>query len=606
MHRPSRRSARVAFRLACGIASVAVLAVGAGSARAEADPRALIARAVQEGRREVTIPPGVYRMEPLAGEKIVIPIRSAYDLTIAADGVTVVCTRGTRTLEFAGCSNVTLRGLTITYDPPNFTQGRVDAVAPDLGWIDVRIDHGYPREAWSRVEIVDPATRYRRRGMPFLWGATAAMQEPDVVRVSLKGIGAAAPVGMLAVLSRGPGPGGICHAVTLDNCAGGMVLRDVTIHGAPGMGVVEGGGAGGTILQRVRIVPGAKPPGAIEEPLLSTSWDGILHSGVGRGPIVEDCVIEHCGDDSWSVQSSDYLVLACASNSVVVGSRGESLRLRPGDRLRASLDTPAWKTVDVVPVRRSEAGLDPGVAARLDAAKPYGLWKLGGGMARLTIEGAPGWHVGDSLYCPDRQGNGFVFRRNRVHSSGRLLVKAGEGLVEDNDLRDIHGIVVCPEADEEAAAGIERVIVRRNTVNGSGWFCPSWNSPQAGALSVVQSGPGNSLRAAPTFAHLLIEDNTFADVNGAGIVVSSARDVVIASNRFIRTHTAEPPATGGRYGVKGDAILHLERSADVRLRGNVVVEPGPFLRALVKAGPDLVRCEGLEDGVRRADGATKP
>lgn len=554
----------------------------------------------------MTIPPGVYRMAPTADDRIIIAIRRAHDLAIVADGVTIVCTRGTRALEFAGCSNVTLRGLTLIYDPPNFTQGRVEAVAPDLGWIDVRIDHGYPREAWSRVDVFDPATRHRRRGMPFLWGAKAAMNGPDVVRVSHKAIGAAAPVGMRAVMSRGPDAGGICHAVTLENCSGGMTLRDVTIHGAPGMGLVEAGGAGGTLLQRVRIKPGPAPSGAAEAPLLSTSWDGILHHAVGHGPTVEDCVIEECGDDSWSVQSSDFLVLSCASNLVVIGSRGEGFVLRPGDRLRASLDRPAWKVVSVVPVRRADAGLPAGIAAELDKASPYGRWKLGGGLARLTVEGAPEWSAGDAVYSPDRQGNGFAFRRNQVRSSGRLLIKAGDGVIEDNRLRDIHAIVVCPEVPAEAAAGIECLIVRRNVVDGAGWFCPSWDSPQAGALSIVQAGPGNALRSQTTFARLSIENNTFSDVNGPGIVLSSARDVSIASNRFVRTHTVEPPVTGGRYGVKGDALIHIERTSDIRLRGNVVSSPGPFLRRLVDTGPECAGCVGMEDGVRRTDGATKP
>jgi hypothetical protein len=133
--------------------------------------------------------------------------------------------------------------------------------------------------------------------MPFLWGTTAELIAPNVVRVKLKDIGRAARPGDWASLSSGNEPGGLCHGITIENCNGGMTLRDVTLHCAPGMGIVEAGGAGGSTLENVRIVPGPPPPGGWAPRLLTTSWDGVLHSNVGRGPRVERCVIEDCGDD---------------------------------------------------------------------------------------------------------------------------------------------------------------------------------------------------------------------------------------------------------------------------------------------------------------------
>ncbi len=266
------------------------------------DLRTILGHAVAAHASEVVIPPGVYRGGPAPGDTSVLQISNAENLKIVATGVTMICTMRTRAIEMDSCRNVELDGITIDYDPLTFTQGVVTAVDPGKNWIDVTLDAGYPRMPFSRIDVVDPKTLFRAHGMPFLWGTRAEMVQPDVVRVTLKGIGDAAPVGSLASLNDGNEPGGACHGVALDDCRGGMVFRNITEYCAPGMGFVEHAGAGGTRLLDYRIIPGPPPPGATRPRLLTTSWDGILHTEVAHGPDVENCTIESCGDDSWSDQ----------------------------------------------------------------------------------------------------------------------------------------------------------------------------------------------------------------------------------------------------------------------------------------------------------------
>ena len=328
-----------------------------------------IETAIKTRQPRLVIPAGVYRLTPPDHGAVHLVVEHAEDLELVAHGVTFVCTRRTRAINFRACRNVALRGLTIDYDPLTFTQGRVAAVAEDKSWIDIRIDAGYPRMPWKRIDLIDARTRYRKHGMPFLWGTTAALVEPDVVRIALRRIGEAAAVGDLASLSAGNDVGGVCHGVALEHCGGGMVLEDVTVHCAPGMGIVEGGGEGGTRLSRVHIVPGPRPAGATDQRLLTTSWDGILHSAVRRGPTVEDCRIEKCGDDSWSVSTADLLVLKCEGRSAVLAPRSP-VELRPGDRLMTALDAPGCQVADVRSVARTQAGLEPEVLERLEQASP--------------------------------------------------------------------------------------------------------------------------------------------------------------------------------------------------------------------------------------------
>ncbi len=566
--------------------------------RTMAELRACISDAVARRVSRVIVPPGIYRGGPRGAERVHLAFNGVSDLDIVADGVTMVCTRRTRAIEFRECRNVTLQGLVVDYDPLTFTQGRVVSAAPDDDWIDVRIDAGYPCEPWSRIDVVDPGTRHRRKGMPFLWGTTARMVGRDVVRVQLKGIGAAAPVGCLASLSAGNEPGGVCHGITLENCRGGMTLRAVTIHCAPGMGVVEAGGEGGTVLDGIRIVPGRRPHGAAAERLLTTSWDGILHTSVRLGPRVENSVIERCGDDSWSVQSADYLALRVEGSAVVLGTRSDSMWLRSGDRLRWSNDSPEWTIRSIEPVTLSGSGVASNVAARMGEAEPWTLWKVNAhAFARVTLDREAAFTVGQSLFSPDRQGNGFAFRGNRLHSPGRVLIKAGGGVIEDNHLIMPHAIVLCPELPAEAAAGIRDVIIRRNTIIESGWFCPAPWSSQAGAISITAAGDGGQLRPPGVFDGVTIEGNTFQGVHGVNLVVSSARDVVVKANRFIEARPTTPPATGAKYGIDPSAILWIAQSDRVRLESNEVIRCDGLAGAAVRVGVGVtdLRGDGEQD-----------
>ncbi|MCS2407474.1 LamG domain-containing protein [Bacteroides salyersiae] len=156
----------------------------------------IIQKAITEKKNKVTIPPGTYR-----GKAPFLNIKAS-DLEIIADGVTMVCETKVRALNFDQCKNITLRGLTIDYNPLTFTQGEIVEVGS--GYVDVKIHAGYPVEAYSRIDILDPKTRYRKRGSKFIWGATAENKGNGIIRVFQSGdMTNVAHVGDLATMSTG-------------------------------------------------------------------------------------------------------------------------------------------------------------------------------------------------------------------------------------------------------------------------------------------------------------------------------------------------------------------------------------------------------------------
>ncbi|HRQ74537.1 MAG TPA: hypothetical protein PK098_01315 [Phycisphaerales bacterium] len=567
--------------------------------------RTLLHDAIVSGAERVVIPPGTYRGTPEGGGNTHVVIRNVRNLTVVADGVTIICEQLTRALEITQCENVTISGLSVDYDPLPFTQGVITAVASDKSWIDVSIHSGYPRLPYDRVDIIDPKTRTRKRGMPFLWGTTAQMVEADAVRVSLPAIGDFAEIGDLVSLSTGAGPGGIPHAVVIADSSG-ITFQSVTVYAAPGFGILDSGGEGGTHLTGCRIVPGPKPQGAEQQRLLSTSWDAIQHKISRRGPRVENCEIRDAGDDSWSVQASDYVVLKKTGNRVVVAPRDAySNNLQVGDRLLEVNGSKSAVIQSRMELPLAEADLAPEVLTQLEQAEPWTFWKLGTRCIVLTLDDASPFTAGTSVFSPDRQCNGFIFRNNRVHSPGRILIKSSDGVIEDNVLTDGHGIVVCPEVPGMAAAEIRNVIIRGNTLSGHRYFCPAPWGPQAGAISVVAEMSGTGLRPPGVFRNIIIQNNRLSDINGLSIAVSSAHNVVIAGNRIAETHLGEPDITGAQYGIDQTAAIWIANCDDVTLTDNSVEKAGPFLKQLLVLAGGTTRIVGADSGVRSQSANTE-
>lgn len=541
---------------------------------APADFRPGVKDALARGKKHIVIPPGIYRLAPPSSGGEFWNLSGLKDVEIIADGVTLVGTKLMRAISLYRCSNVTLQGLTVDYDPLPFTQGEVVAEATDGASIDVKLHQGYPRKAYSRLDVIDPKTRYRKKGMPFLWGTKAEMIGDDVVRVRLPGLAKTARVGDLVSLSTGQ-EAGAPHAISIEQCER-MTLRHVTVHSAPGMGILEADGEGGSTFMGCRIVPGPPPAGATQARLLSTSWDAFQSKTIHQGPRVEDCEIADAGDDSWSVQSADYLILKSSGAEVVVASRDEFTDgVQKGDRLRVSVNGPEYRILARKTMKQTDAGLDEAVLEKLQQAQPWSLWKVSPRCLVLTLDRASELKAGQSVYSPDRMGNGFVFRHNRVHSAGRVLLKAG-GLMEGNTLDTPHALVVCPELPAGAAAGVEELSIRDNTILRGGWFCPAPWSSQAGIISVTAADGATKLSSTPVYKNLRIERNTVKEGAGPDLVVAAAQGVIIRGNAFHSPHHEPPPATGASYGIAKDSVVWIANCEAVTLENNVIDDVGAY------------------------------
>ena len=225
----------IALLLAKSLPAVAQAAPGEalqGVSHTMDEFRRLVTEGIKAGANRIVIPPGVYRGGPEKNKKVICQVSDLSDKEIIADGVTMLCTDAScRALAFSKCRNVTLQGLTLDYDPLPFTQGDITAVNPGEDWLEIKIHAGYPVVPAPRIDIVDRATRFRKKDKPFMWDARSEVREGGIVRVHSKSAAGFAAVGDLASLGGvDPALGRVvAHTLTLEHCEA-MTLKNVTVY----------------------------------------------------------------------------------------------------------------------------------------------------------------------------------------------------------------------------------------------------------------------------------------------------------------------------------------------------------------------------------------
>jgi hypothetical protein len=138
------------------------------------------------------------------------------------------------------------------------------------------------------------------------------------------------------------------------------------------------------------------------------------------------------------------------------------------------------------------------------------------------------------------------------------------------------------------------VIVRHNTIRGVGyWKHPE--SAQAGAVTVAAAAYGCYVPLPGGHRNIVIEDNTFENDDGPNILISSAQDVVIRNNHFIHP-LWKPSEHGKKLGVNNEALVWLTECTGVQLMGNLVSDPGPYLKKFVVPTATATGT-GFDDGI---------
>ena len=539
-------------------------------------------------RAVVEVPSGVHRI----GRPLVITGRA--DIGIDGGGGTLVQTGQASVLSITGCRNVVFHDLAIDYDPLPFTQGTVAALHEAGKTIDVRVDEGYPCDAAFAARLPRGGFQVMDRdAASFAVGGRYALEPRtvDVLAAGVLRIGMSWPANDL-----GPGqaPLAVGDVVTLQAFGPTAVVvteceeisfSRCSLHAAGRFGMVFVGGAGGTVLDEVRVVPGPPPAGATFPRLCSTNADGTHFNSVMRGPTITDCIYRLTADDPVNVHGFYwYVVDRVGSRTFALSPRGD-LGLEAGDTVDAfDGQTCAGKGRAVVLEKkaRSSAGLEDAVEKVWLGKAPTSVGHL---VYDVTFDRDLALAPGDAVSSRTRTGAGAVIRRSSFHGCGRVMAKAPNVVVEDNTFSRSTATALHVGSDIgfwSESSFAEDVTIRGNRFQGCGTSANPCFA-DADVFATVYVGCTHPLSARRPLAsfenrNILIEGNRIDDSYGAGIEIVNADGVLVRDNTIGATFLRGSGfASGANLGLVPDAAIIIAMARRVWLVGNTIAT-GPVAR----------------------------
>lgn len=488
--------------------------------------------AIQAGQHRIVLPAGRYWVTPHDRQHLVL--RNLKDVEIIADGFELICTETTRALTISHCTNVTVRGMVIDYDPLPFTQGRITSFASDKKVADVELFAGYPTAETARnfkYEIFRPDTRTLRCSDRYV--QKIEVVDAQHLRIITPNEHADSPeqVGDLIVIGSEYAPhGSAAHAVACDHNVN-VRLENIDLFASNCFGFIEDNCDGSTYYRcRIDRRSAADDPVKRADPRLrSLDADAYHSSDAIKGPAYIECTAKFMGDDCVNIHGAYHMVMATHGNELRVLAKG-SMNIQPGDPVElVSYDgqrLPDAKALTVAPAGSinddertflSHQNLDAGLKAAKGAlTKAY----------TITLDREVTLPMGSVICAANRIGNGFTvkgcdFGFNR---SRGILIKASHGEIIGNHIESsrMSAILVSPEYWWLEAGSSSDLKISGNTIIA------------CDGIPIRVEAEGGNGQIAPAGAHrdIRITGNTIEKCSLPGILVTSTTGLTVANNQF--------------------------------------------------------------------------
>lgn len=435
-------------------------------------------------------------------------------------------------VSFRSCTNSSIKGITIDYDPVPFIQGGITAIDPAQGTFELKVDDGYPEPEPALMKhkwgvVIDRQTRRFKPGTPsHLPVRTFTALGNRCWRMELENHAYAKMLtGGDAFVMRSVSEG---HGAAFWNCNGGSV-EDVTIYAAPGLCMAFVQCEGDLVVRRVTVQP---RPGTTR--LLAGNADGIHCQMNRKGPLVEGCHFEGMTDDGMNTYDKVRMVTKVISPTEL--QVHQTFDMRPGDRIQV-MDP---KTGFV----RGEANVLSATKQRIIFDSPIENVRTSTNLLK-GITSMTNHLDADVVFNLSTCGAGYIVRSNYFGNfRGRGLILRGvNGLIEGNIFERTSGpgIVIANEPRWPEGPVPHDVVIRGNQLRGVGVDNQAQNY---GAIMVMGLGL-TGVSPCPAVKNIRIENNVITDPPAQGIYIQSCTGVTLTGNRITADGSRTFPAAAG-------------------------------------------------------------
>ena len=273
----------------------------------------LIDDAIAKKQSLLSIPKGTYYFDSdnavLHDSIGLLNIVNASDLTIDGNGSTFIFRKIDMGISIFNCKNLTLKNLSIDYDPLPFTQGIITSIENKS--VTLRIDKGYRddvdyfnKPGYHKVLM----NRGRFTEICRLFPQTIKSVQKGEFVLEMDDVSCLKVNDPLVLLCR-------YENAILSKYSSKTTYENINIYSSPGFSLWELYGEGGSTLRNVRIVEGPIPEGASKQRLISSSGDAFHFTSLIKGPLIEQCEVRNTDDDFLNIEGFMYKALSEKSST---------------------------------------------------------------------------------------------------------------------------------------------------------------------------------------------------------------------------------------------------------------------------------------------------
>jgi len=548
----------------------------------------------------------VFNLEKNATYRIKQPLQlkqlSGFELN--GNEARLVNTTLASTLLISGASHVTVRDLTIDYDPLPFTQGTITGFDHAAKQITVKVDPGYPDDAKFLAtvndgffKVMDRRTRALKPGArDFLSPSRIERVGDKLIKVHLQwGANDTFPsqlpieAGDVVTICNGS-----AHAIVVDNSLA-TTFYGLKLEASPGMGILENGGAGGMVLQNVSIVPGSRPAGATTDRLISTNSDGSHFITVERGPTIQDCTYANTSDDAVNVHGFYYYVVQKTAPRKYILTPKWDIGLMAGDNIE-TCESGTFRSLGRTKIVQLTKRKAPELKAKIAQ-----IWKNKSPTTQpelvydIELQQDLPPKIADAVTSLSRIGSGTAIRRCSFHACGRVLVKSPDSMVEGCQFTYSSGNALQAGSDIgfwSEAGFADNLTLKDNhfdhSITGANEL--TGGSAALGTIYVGMVPPEGAKGFPNNFQNrnVTIQGNRIDNSFIYGIFVGNADGVKIIDNVIGQTFIRGSFDAGQFYSATPDSGIFIGRAKNAEISNNKVAR-GRIVKVAVTADRTCVK-----------------
>lgn len=519
--------------LGCLLPARTMNAAAPSSSTAESVPfdlQGFLDTEIKAGHQRIVVPPGHYRVTPKNRQHLLL--QGLSDIQIIADGVEMICTETTRALTINRCTNVTVRGLVIDYDPLPYTQGRITAISADKLNYDIELFEGYPAAETVRnfkYEVFRPDTR------------TLRCEDRDVRRIDVvdsRHLRLAVPgrreshpeqVGDCIVIGSEYAPhGSAAHAIECSFNVN-VHLENIDLFTSNCFGFLEYN-CDGSVYLKCRIDRRSPADDYVKrEPRLRSLDADAFHSKHAiKGPSYIGCTARFMADDCINICGDYHMIMSSQGRELRVLAKG-GMNIQPGDSVELDLYT-GQRLPDAKAISVQMAGeiLDDERAFLAKQILDTGL-KSAHALGRaytITLDREVSIPRGGVLCSANRIGNGFLVKNCNFgfNRSRGILIKASHGKITENRMEGcwMSAILVSPEYWWLEAGSSSDLTITGNRITACGGI----------PIRIEATGGNGDIAPAGAHRNIALSGNSISGCAMPGILITSTSDLKIGQNTF--------------------------------------------------------------------------